>query len=135
MLAQELLGHPNPTVEGRKQAPHCYKTQQQPSLASRGGHGEPRGITAISHTQNPPAAPHWPEKWDVPWGSWPQENPALISFRQLQTVTARLISEPALQLHRNLFCSKSFGIIPQSPRAQGLCDLVTGGCTCISQPS
>lgn len=31
----------------------------------------------------------------------------LSSSRQLQTVTARLIAEPTLKLHHNLFCSKS----------------------------
>lgn len=67
----------------------------------------------MSHTQAPP----WP--WDVPRGSWSLENAAMISCRQLQSVTERLISEPAVQLRCNLFCSKNLDIIHQprmSPR-------------------
>lgn len=54
------------------------------------------------------------------------ENAVLTSCRQLQTITARLISELTLQLGCNLSCSKSLGIIHRPAQAQGLGALVTG---------
>lgn len=65
------------------------------------------------------------------WSSWPQK---IAVYRELQTLSARLISEPALQLHCNLFCSRGFGILHGPVQAQELGDLVAGTCTLVSQP-